>query len=75
MGGLSMGMVQYLKEKYPVGTRVMCDYMMDNYHSVPSGTMGTVAVVDDIGTVHVDWDNGSGLGLVYGSDSFHVVNE
>ena len=35
--------------------------------------IGTVAVIDDIGTVHVDWDNGSGLGLVYGEDKFHKI--
>ena len=73
MGDLSMSMVQYLKEKYPVGMNVVCDYM-DDSHGVPSGTRGVVSCVDDVGTIHVKWENGSGLGLVYGSDSFHVVN-
>jgi hypothetical protein len=30
--------------------------------SVPPGTEGTVTFVDDLGTVHVDWDSGSKLG-------------
>ena len=29
---------------------------------------GTVRSVDDTGTVFVSWDNGSGLGVVYGVD-------
>ena len=29
---------------------------------------GTVRSVDDTGTVFVRWDNGSGLGVVYGVD-------
>lgn len=64
--------IAYLRELYPVGTRVMCDSMED-FQGVPDGMTGTVAVIDDIGTVHVDWDNGSGLGLVYGVDSFHKI--
>ena len=29
---------------------------------------GTVRSVDDTGTVFASWDNGSGLGVVYGVD-------
>ena len=70
---LSKEKVDCLKSEYPVGTRAMCDDMQDTYQSVPSGTMGTVYIVDAIGTIHVDWDNGSMLGLIYGVDSFHKV--
>ena len=31
---------------------------------------GTVTYVDDMGQIGVDWDNGSGLSLVPGEDSF-----
>lgn len=41
--------------------------MKDNYKP---GTRGTVVCVDDIGTIHVNWDNGSGLGPVPGEDAF-----
>lgn len=61
---------------YPKGTRVECVSMDDPFSPVPPGTKGTVTCVDDIGTIHVDWDNGSTLGLVCGKDSFHkVTNE
>lgn len=68
----SRSTVRLLKEKYPEGTRVVCDFMEDE-QAVPAGTEGTVFLVDDIGTVHCKWDNGSSLGLVYGQDRFHKV--
>ena len=42
---------------------------MDDPESKPKpGDLGTVRTVDDTGTVFVRWDNGSGLGVVYGVD-------
>ena len=37
------------------------------------GTKGTVVCVDDIGTIHVHWDNGSSLGVAYGEDRCRVI--
>lgn len=68
----SMG--KMLKERYNVGTKVVLDRMEDE-QAPPSGTRGVVQWVDDIGTIHVKWENGSSLGLVYGVDEFHVVEE
>ena len=36
---------------------------IDDNVTVPAGTTGTVDSIDDVGTVHVRWDNGSRLGL------------
>ena len=59
--------VQMLRSQYAPGTRVKLLHM-DDRHAPPAGTEGTVQYVDDAGTVHVRWDNGSGLGVVYGED-------
>ncbi|MCQ4022868.1 DUF4314 domain-containing protein [Ruminococcus sp. zg-924] len=63
-----------LREIYPKGTRVECLSMMDPFAPVPSGTRGTVFHVDDMATIHVNWDNGSTLGLVRGEDSFRKLS-
>ena len=61
-----------IKLMYPKGTRVKLDRMTDKC-SVEPRTEGTVNFVDDLGTIHVDWDNGRGLGLVVGEDQFTVL--
>ena len=63
-----------LREKYPVGTKIVLKRMSDP-QAPPVGTEGRVIGVDDIGTIHVAWQNNSGLGLVYGVDEFEVVKE
>ena len=55
---------------FPPGTRIVLQHMDDPYNPIPPGTRGTVDDVDDIGTIFPKWDNGSGLGLVYGEDRF-----
>lgn len=64
-----------LKDTYPAGTRIMLDHMGNDPHPIPSGTQGTVKAVDDIGTIHCDFDNGRHLGLIPGEDSFHIIKE
>lgn len=60
--------VERLKAEYPAGTRVELIEMNDPYRPMPEGLKGTVTCVDDTGTIHVNWDNGSSLGVVYGED-------
>lgn len=67
-------MAESLRKMYPKGTRVECLSMMDPFAPVPSGTRGTVFHVDDMATIHVQWDNGSSLGLVRGEDSFRKLS-
>ena len=60
--------VERLRLQYPTGYRVELVSMDDPYARLRPGDQGTVVAVDDIGTVHIDWDNGSGLGAAYGAD-------
>lgn len=68
--------LEQLRKEYPIGTRVELIHMDDHYNKklVP-GCKGTVRWVDDWGTIHVNWDCGSGLGVVYGEDSCRKVVE
>jgi hypothetical protein len=69
-------LIEMLRQRYPVGARVELTHMDDPYNTklVP-GCKGTVLCVDDIGTIHVSWDCGSSLGIVYGEDSCRVIKE
>ena len=59
--------IQSLRENYPAGSRVEL-LRMDDPQAPLIGTKGTVMGVDDIGSLLVRWDNGSGLNVVYGED-------
>ena len=65
--------VEVLRLQYPSGTRVelVC---MDDVQAPPPGTQGTVIGVDDTGSIMVDWDNGSGLNVIYGVDRCKEVS-
>lgn len=64
----SMRTVELLRQRYPEGCRVELVSMDDPYSKLAPGSLGTVAMVDDVGTIFVDWDCGSSLGVVYGID-------
>ena len=66
-------MVKFLKEQYPQGTRIQMDNTGSPYLPVPPGTEGTVQFVNDLGSVHMRWDNGSDLAIIPGEDSFSVL--
>ena len=57
---------------YPIGTKVELHHM-DDPQAPPSGTVGEVIFVDDIGTIHVKWETGSSLGLIYVVDSYSRI--
>ena len=63
----SKEVVERIRSEYPVGTRVEL-VRMDDPQAPPVGTKGTVLGVDDIGSIMVAWDNGSGLSVAFGED-------
>ena len=48
---------------------------MNDSQAVPPGTRGTVNYVDDLGTIHMNWDNGRTLGICPQEDSFRKLRE
>ena len=60
--------LEALREKYPQGSRVELVRMDDPYREMPPGLKGVVTGVDDSGSIHVNWENGSTLAVVYGED-------
>lgn len=75
MFGIRKETLQRLREQYPAGTRVELVRMDDPYNTqLHPGCRGTVMSVDSIGTIHVQWDCGSSLGIVYGEDICRKVD-
>ena len=66
--------IQALRDRYKPSTRVEL-LRMDDVQAPPIGTRGTVTGVDDIGSIMVNWDNGSGLSVAYGEDLCKVVTD
>lgn len=71
---LSDSFVKELKELYTPGTKVRLE-KMDDVQAPPIGMVGKVIAVDDIGTIHVQWANGSSLGVVFGEDRVSLVDK
>ena len=67
--------VESIKKRYPVGSRIILHSMGDDPRPIAPGTKGTVRIVDDMGTVHCNFDNGRRLGLILGEDSFSIISE
>lgn len=65
--------VEQIRKMYPVGCRVELVAMDDPYSKLAPGDCGTVRMVDDTGTVFVNWDKGESLGIVYGVDRIRKV--
>ena len=60
--------LEALREKYPKGCREELVKMDDPYREMPPGLKGVVTGIDDSGSIHVDWQNGSSLAVIFGED-------
>lgn len=63
--------VKELKKQYIPGMEIELIEMKGE--NIPSGTVGTVVKVDDIGQIHMRWQNGSSLALNTEIDEFRVI--
>ena len=70
----SREIVESIRKRYPIGSRVELVFM-DDIQAPPAGTTGTVRGVDDIGSIMVSWDNGSSLSVAYGEDSCRRISD
>ena len=70
----SRQMIEAYQKRYPPGSRIEMTDDVDG-ETIKNGDKGTVFVVDDIGTVHVDFDNGHSLGLLPYEDHFKRIKD
>lgn len=57
------------------GKRIELIRMEDPYTNLKEGDKGTIQFTDDIGQIHVKWDNGSTLAVVPEIDEYDIIEE
>ena len=65
--------LEQLRKRYPVGTKIQLISMRDEKYPILPGTIGEVTHIDDLGSIHMKWQNGSSLALIPEVDSFKAV--
>ena len=65
--------VERIRADFPIGSRVMMVYSADPLTPIDGGTEGIVSSVDNIGTIHIDWDNGSRFGVILGENVIEKI--
>ena len=64
--------IKRLKAEYTPGTKIRLIHMAGEPQMKP-GITGTVDCVDDIGQIHMNWENGSSLALDISVDKFEKI--
>lgn len=62
-----------LRKQYPIGTKIQLISMRDEKYPILPGTIGEVTHIDDLGSIHMKWQNGSSLAIIPEVDSFRVA--
>jgi hypothetical protein len=57
-----------------VGKRIKLIAMNEEPNPVEPNTMGTIRLIDGIGQIHVDWDNGRSLAVVPEIDEYEIID-
>ena len=61
------------KKEYKPGNTVILEEMVGE--NLPSGLKGTIRKIDDIGQIHINWENGSSLAIDPNIDKFEVLEK
>ena len=69
----SIDEINNIKKKITEGTRIELIKMYD-LNALPCGSKGIVKGIDDVGNIIMNWDNGSTIPLVIGTDNFKIIS-
>ena len=62
-----------IRKQYPIGTKIKLGWFNSKHQDAPSGSIGTVWGIDDVGQLLVCWENGGKSSLIPGVDSFSRI--
>lgn len=65
--------LENIKKYYKTGQKVRLIKMYDYIAPIPPLTTGIIEYIDDIGQIHINWNNGSKLALVPNVDEFEIL--
>lgn len=68
--------LEWLEHKDPmakIGMRVRLIQMVDDPNPIDGDLEGTIDHIDDLGTLHINWDDGRKLGLIPGVDEYQLL--
>ena len=74
MNGYTMFKELLTYQRQYIGKRIKIISMIDPF-PIPSGTMGIITGVDDIGQYQVNWDNGSTLSVIPDEDEYEIFGD
>ena len=69
----SKSYLEQLRRQYPKGTKLQLLSMRNEKYPILPGTIGEVTHIDDLGSIHMKWQNGSSLAIIPEVDSFKVL--
>lgn len=58
-----------------VGDRIKLIKMTDDPRPIEPGSEGTIEHIDDMGQIHVNWDNGRKLALIPEVDEYTIIEK
>lgn len=68
--------LENMKKRFAEGTYITLLKMNDPFNkNMHQGLLGASTFIDDAGTTHARWENGSALGVVYGEDAVAIINK
>lgn len=64
---------EHIEKTYDIGDTIILEEMVGE--NLPNGLKGTIRKIDDIGQIHVNWENGSSLAIDPKIDKFEVIKQ
>lgn len=73
MENMPKKLLDFLRDQFPLGSRIMLTEMKADPQPLPPGSTGTLNHIDEAGQFHILWDSGISMALMPGADRFQVL--